>query len=92
MKSRTAERFWKCYSNLPVSIKRKAREAYLRFQENSYHPSLHFKRVHSTRPIFSIRITRNHRAVGVLQGDEMVWFWIGGHSEYDKLLKQMRNA
>ena len=43
-------------------------------------------------PIFSLRVTKNYRAVGFLQNDEMIWFWIGSHSEYDKLLKQLRDV
>ncbi|MBI1883503.1 MAG: hypothetical protein HYS08_04785 [Chlamydiae bacterium] len=74
MKSKTSERFWKCYERLPLEIKRRAKEAY--------------KQVHSTRPIFSIRITRAYRAVGVLQEKEITWFWIGSHSSYDLLLKR----
>lgn len=30
-----------------------------------------------------------HRAVGVLEGDAVTWFWIGTHSEYDALLKAL---
>ena len=34
-------------------------------------------------------ISRNYRAVGVLAGDEIVWFWIGAHSDYARLLKSL---
>ncbi|QBQ54026.1 hypothetical protein [Nitrosococcus wardiae] len=91
MKSRTTERFWKCYAELPQPIRKQAKEAYKLFQNDPYHPGLHFKRIHSTRPIFSVRITKNYRTVGIQQNGEMVWFWIGSHSEYNKLLKQLRN-
>jgi len=42
--------------------------------------------VHPTLPVYSARVNREYRAVGVRDGDEMVWFWIGGHTEYDQLL------
>jgi len=90
MNSRTSERFWKCYSELPTAIKKQARKAYKQFQEDSYYPSLHLKQIHSTRPIFSVRITKGYRAIGIIQGEDIVWFWIGNHSEYDKILKQLR--
>jgi hypothetical protein len=92
MKSKTTDRFWKSYAELPLEIRKQAREAYRLFQENPYYPSLHFKRIHSTRPIFSVRISKNYRAVGILQNNEIIWFWVGSHSEYDKLVKSMRSV
>jgi hypothetical protein len=29
------------------------------------------------------------RAVGVRDGDTMVWFWIGSHADYDRLLSEL---
>ena len=86
MKSRTTARFRRAFAELPPEIQKRAREAYRRFQQDPSHPSLRFKMVHPSRPIYSARITRGYRAVGVLEGDGIVWFWIGSHSEYDKLL------
>ena len=62
MKSLTNEHFWKCYADLPQDIRRQAREAYDLFTKDPYYPSLHFKRIHSTRPIFSARISMDYRA------------------------------
>ena len=92
MNSKTTERFWKCYEKLPIRIKRMAKEAYKQFQTNPYYPSLNFKQVHSTRPIFSVRITKDYRAVGIIQGEDIIWFWIGSHLEYNNILKQFRHA
>jgi hypothetical protein len=92
VKSRTTDRFWKRYDALPVEIRKQAREAYRLFQQDSHHPSLHYKRIHSTKPIFSVRISKNYRSVGILQGDEIIWFWIGSHAEYDRLVKAMRRS
>jgi hypothetical protein len=41
--------------------------------------------VHSSLPIYPVRIDLNWRAVGVQQDDAMVWFWIGTHADYEKL-------
>jgi hypothetical protein len=49
------------------------------------HPSLQFKKVHPSRPIYSVRISLNYRALGTKDGDTVVWFWIGSHAEYDRL-------
>jgi len=37
----------------------------------------------------SIRISKDYRAVGVIAEQDILWFWIGSHSEYDKLLKHL---
>jgi hypothetical protein len=87
--SNTSGRFWDCYTHLPAEIKKQAKEAYKLFIANPYHPSLHFKRVHSHRPIFSARITKDYRTVGIIQENEIIWFWIGSHSDYEKLVKQI---
>jgi hypothetical protein len=92
MKSSTSQGFWKSYAALPNEVRRQAREAYALFEKNPYYPSLHFRRVHSTRPIFSVRISIHYRAVGIVEGDEITWFWIGSHADYDNLLKRLRNA
>jgi hypothetical protein len=92
MNSTTTERFWKCYAALPAEVRSQAKEAYALFVKDPYYPSLHFKRIHSTRPIFSVRISIDYRAVGIVEGNEITWFWIGLHAEYDNLLKRLRNA
>lgn len=89
MTSHTTERFRKAFANLPRHTQRKAREAYQLWQQNPYHPSLQFKQVHTREAIYSVRIGIGWRAVGVKSEDTMVWFWIGSHAEYDKLLSQL---
>nr|WP_196799441.1 hypothetical protein [Verrucomicrobium sp. 3C] len=44
---------------------------------------LHFKQVGRFR---SVRVGLHYRALGVQAPDEVVWFWIGSHAEYDKLV------
>ena len=90
MNSVTTDWFWRCYSALPAEIRKQAREAYELFAGDPYHPSLHFKRVHSTRPVFSVRIGMHYRAVGTLDGSEITWFWIGSHADYERLVRQIR--
>jgi len=62
------------------------------WDKTPYYPALHFKRVHSTRPIYSVRISIDYRALGILQDNEIIWFWIGSHTEYDKAVKQQRQS
>ncbi len=86
MISHTTERFWKAYRALPSDIRKQARKAYRLFQQDPYHPSLHFKRIHATKPLYSIRISRDYRPLCVRDEDTIIWLWIGSHAEYDKML------
>ncbi|MBC8485880.1 MAG: hypothetical protein H8D45_07540 [Bacteroidetes bacterium] len=90
MISHTTERFRKLLADLPFEIRRQANEAYSKFKNDPYHPGLYFKRVHSKRPVFAIRVSRDYRSLGILQGTEIIWFWIGSHSDYDKILKELK--
>jgi hypothetical protein len=92
MNSLTTDGFWQRYSVLPTEVRQKARETYRVFANDPYHPSLQFKRVHATRPIFSVRIGIHHRALGTVDGSDVTWFWIGSHANYDKLVRQFRKS
>lgn len=89
MNSRINLRFRKSYASLPLSIRQQARRAYRLFKENPNHPSLHFKRVHTVLPVYSARVNLDYRVLGVLREDTIIWFWIGSHDEYERILKQM---
>ncbi|MGD1918228.1 MAG: type II toxin-antitoxin system RelE/ParE family toxin [Pleurocapsa sp.] len=86
MKSRTTKKFRISFARLPKQVQTQARIAYRLFKQNPNHPSLRFKKVHSKLPIYSARISKDYRAVGQLDGDMVIWFWIGSHTDYDKLL------
>jgi len=86
MNSRTTDRFWDGYQSLPKHVKHQTREAYQIFRLNPRHPGLHFKNVISDPPTYSVRVGIGHRALGVTDGDTIVWFWIGTHAEYDRIL------
>jgi len=90
--SRVTEKFWKCFRALPRDIQDKEKDAYTLFREDPWYPSLNFKRVHSSLPIYSVRITKDYRGVGTLSGEKIVWFWAGTHAEYNGLLKQLTKA
>lgn len=89
MRSRTTEKFRALYGDLPKPIQEKAQSAYQLWSENPDHPSLRFKKVHARLPIYSVRIDIDWRAVGILDGDVVVWFWIGPHADYEQLLRQL---
>ena len=83
MKHRASPRFWRCYRELPEQVQRLADKCYDRLRDNPRHPSLHLKKVDR---FWSVRIGRRHRALGVGAGDGIVWFWIGSHTQYDRLV------
>jgi hypothetical protein len=87
MNSRTTRKFWRAFKSLPADTQERARKAYLFWRADPAHPSLHFKRVDAGDPIYSIRISIDYRALGLLEGDTVTWFWIGHHDEYERLLK-----
>jgi hypothetical protein len=84
MKSETLPAFWENYAKLEKITKAQARKAYFLWSENHSHPSLRFKCVNSAENIWSVRISRNYRAIGIMEGDTIIWFWIGNHDDYKK--------
>ena len=77
MKSYTTRQFRRLFASLPRHVQHQARQAYRLFRQNAAHPGLHFKRVYDVPPIYSARVGIGYRAVGVLDGQTITWFWIG---------------
>jgi hypothetical protein len=77
------------YRALPDQVRQQARQAYALFRQDPNHPGLRFRQVHPVRPIFSARVGLHYRAVGVREDNNIFWFWIGSHAEYDRLLNQL---
>ena len=88
MRSFTHRSFWDAYRQLPVQVQHQARNAYILFQSNHGHPSLNFKRVGRRNRVYSVRVSAAYRALGIVEHDDIIWFWIGTHQEYDRLLRQ----
>ena len=88
-RSLTTRAFWECFGNLSNEDKDQARDAHRLWLENPRLPGLRFKKVHARRPIYSVRVNLSNRAVGILDGDDMVWFWIGPHDDYEALFKRL---
>jgi hypothetical protein len=89
MKSRTVPDFWKLFRNLPPNIQRKAYKVYRLWRANPFAGSLRFKRVSEREPIYSVRIGRGHRALGLLEGGTIYWYFIGNHDEYERKLQSL---
>jgi len=79
VKSFTTPEFWRQYQALPVALKN-----YRLWKDNPRHPGLHFKPVGPNT--WSARVGDNHRAVAARVPEGFVWFWIGSHDEYERLI------
>jgi hypothetical protein len=86
MTSRTTKEF-SVISRTPGTVQLQATKAYRLWRAEPSHPSLHFKPVHTAEPIYSLRVSRNYRALGLREGDAVTWFWIGSHADYDQLVR-----
>ena len=86
MQSRTTRNFWRLFHVLPLDVQREAKRAYNVFQANPAHPGLQFKKLEGEDNIYSARIGLGYRALAVRKADHVVWYWIGSHSEYDRLV------
>jgi mRNA-degrading endonuclease RelE of RelBE toxin-antitoxin system len=86
MNHRALPRFWEDYQRLPKDIQALADKNFELLKSDPYHPSLHFKKVNIRKQLWSVRIGAQYRALGVEKSEGIVWFWIGSHTEYDKLL------
>ena len=87
MISQVTEDFWHYFSRLPETVKAQARKSYRLWKENPSHPGLHFKRIHAQESLYSVRISKGWRALGLVNDDVMTWFWVGTHGDYEKLIK-----
>jgi hypothetical protein len=75
--------FWQCYQTLPANVRELADKKFALLQEAPTHPSLHFKKVGRFR---SARVGMQHRALAVEVEHGLLWFWIGDHAEYERLI------
>ena len=75
--------FWDAYDVLPADIQDLADKNFALLKADPNHPSLRFRPV---GPYWSARVGRRHRALAVERNGDYVWFWIGTHAEYDRMV------
>jgi hypothetical protein len=80
---RTTPRFWQAYEALTPEIQKIADHCYQLLNADPAHPSLHFKKVGK---YWSVRAGLNHRALGLAIDEGILWFWIGIHEEYVRII------
>ena len=89
MKSKRTRQFHVLFAELPEQVQRQANAAYQLFRENPSHPGLSFKQVSPRGPVYSARVGLHYRALCIRKSDHYLWFWIGSHAEYDKMLSHL---
>ena len=89
MDSVTTLRFRQAFDRLPKKIQVKARSTYHLWKHSPHHPGINYKQIHSSELIYSVRVGMAYRALGVLNENTMVWFWIGSHADYNELIKSL---
>jgi hypothetical protein len=81
---RATPQFWKRFDALPKEVQQLARKNFKLLKQDFRHPSLQFKRLGDH---WSARVGLHYRALAIEDGPDFVWVWIGGHAEYDRLIK-----
>ena len=83
MRHAATARFWRLYDELPAAVQRLADKSFELLKANPRHPALRFKKIGQ---LWSVRVGAHYRALATEQDDAHVWFWIGSHDDYDRLL------
>jgi len=76
--------FWYCYRQLPEDVRAVADKNFALLRQDPRHPSLRLKKVGA---FWSARVSLRYRALARDREEGLVWFWIGCHTDYERLLK-----
>ena len=80
---RTTPNFWTCFARLPKDVQKSAKRKFSLLKANPDQPSLHFKKVGE---FWSVRVNLAYRALAIEDDSDFIWFWVGKHDEYDRLI------
>ena len=83
MKHYASPQFRRLYRQLPADVRALADKNFKLLKADPKHPSLHFKKIER---LWSVRVGIHYRALGLDKPDGVVWFWIGSHADYDRLI------
>ncbi len=76
--------FWTTYHALPATVRELADRNFELLKNDPRHPSLHLKKV---AHFWSVRVGISYRALATEVPEGLIWFWIGSHAEYDRLIR-----
>lgn len=88
MNSKAAPQFWRLYNRLSRREQQRVRKAYQIWKTNPSAPGLRFKRVSEEEPLYWTRVSDDYRVPGLVESDSIIWFWIGRHDEYERILNK----
>ena len=88
MNSRTTADFWQAFYRLPNLFKPVPLLPIENGKEILIKEGFFFKQIKGGYPpVYSVRIGRGWRALGYkTDGTTIIWFWIGSHADYDRIL------
>jgi hypothetical protein len=69
---------------LPDAVQRAAYAAFDIFKTDPNHPSLNFRKVGR---FWSVSFGDGYRALALKDADDLIWFFVGTHADYDKIKK-----
>jgi hypothetical protein len=77
------------FSRMPVAVQQLAAAVYKVFAADPNAPSLHSHTLKDTARgrhkagSISVRINQQYRAIYVVDGDAVIWYWCGSHNDYE---------
>ncbi len=86
LSSYTHPDFWKYYNELPKDIQSLADKKFELFKRDPNHPSLGFSK---KGKVWTVNIGLHYRAIGYKEENNIVWFWIGSHEDYNRLMNRL---
>jgi hypothetical protein len=75
--------FWQHFEHLPEEVQRLAEKDFELLKKDPRYPSLRLKKAGK---FWTVRVGIHYRAIAKERTEGLNWFWIGHHSEYDKLV------
>jgi len=85
LKHFTTQEFWHHYQKLPAAIQEIANKNFQLLKSDPKHPSLQLKKVGR---LWAVRVGLKYRALGADRKEGIIWFWIGSHKEYERLISK----
>jgi hypothetical protein len=87
VKSSALPEFWDSLANLRPQVQKTARKNFKLWQANPSLKSLGFKKVKPD--LWSVRAGSGFRALATFEDGRYLWFWIGTHDEYERLIRNL---
>lgn len=83
--------FRKLFSKLDPTVQRLARKAYVQYRRDpklvNFESKGRLKVRGKTCVVYGARINDNWRALAILIDSKYYWYWIGTHTDYDRMLE-----